>query len=178
MTSNIVLCSDGTGNSTIKNRGTNVYKLYEAVDIVPAPNQTRQVVFYDDGVGTGSLKLLRAFGGAFGYGFARNLRDLYTDLARVYEGGDAIYLFGFSRGAYTVRGLAGLIATCGIVPGSGYSEPDLRRAVRDAYNVYRLTYRPDTDANREDLQQRAEAFRKQYRVYEPGNHVRIRFIGV
>ena len=39
--------------------------------------------------------------------------------------------FGFSRGAYTVRGLAGLIATCGIVPGSGCSEPDLRHAVKD-----------------------------------------------
>ena len=178
MTSNIVLCSDGTGNSTIKNRGTNVYKLYEAVDIVPAPNQTRQVVFYDDGVGTGSLKLVRAFGGAFGYGFARNLRDLYTDLARVYDPGDGIYLFGFSRGAYTVRGLAGLIATCGIVRGSGCSEPDLRRAVKAAYDVYRLNYRPDTDANREDSRRRAEAFRKQYRVYEPGDPVRIRFIGV
>jgi hypothetical protein len=82
-------------------------------------------------VGTGSLKFLRAFGGAFGYGFARNLRDLYTHLACVYHPGDAIYLFGFSRSAYTVRGLAGLIATCGIVPGSGCSEPDLRHAVKD-----------------------------------------------
>jgi len=175
---NIVLCSDGTGNSTIKNRGTNVYKLYEAVDIVPSPDKTRQVVFYDDGVGTGSLKFMRAFGGAFGYGFARNLRDLYTNLARIYEPGDAIYLFGFSRGAYTVRGLGGLIATCGIVPGSACSEPDLRRAVKDAYNVYRLGYRPDTAANREDARRRAEEFRAKYKVYAPGDPVRITFIGV
>ncbi len=178
MARNIVLCSDGTGNSTIKNRGTNVYKLYEAVDIVPSPDKTRQVVFYDDGVGTGSLKFMRAFGGAFGYGFARNLRDLYTNLARIYEPRDAIYLFGFSRGAYTVRGLGGLIATCGIVPGSACSEPDLRRAVKDAYDVYRLGYRPDTDANREDARRRAEEFRAKYKVYAPGDPVRITFIGV
>ena len=176
--SNIVLCSDGTGNSTIKDRGTNVHKLYEAVDIERAAGKARQIVFYDDGVGTGSMKFMRMFGGAFGYGFARNLRDLYTDLARVYEAGDAIFLFGFSRGAYTVRGLAGLIATCGIVRGSSCSEPDLRRAVSAAYKVYRLGYRPDTEANREETRRRAEAFRKEYGVYEPGDPVRIRFIGV
>jgi uncharacterized protein (DUF2235 family) len=175
---NIVLCSDGTGNSTIKNRGTNVYKLYEAVDLGLPPGKPRQIAFYDDGVGTGSLRFVRAFGGAFGFGFARNLRDLYQSLARVYRPGDSIYLFGFSRGAYTVRGLVGLIATCGIVPGSELSEGDLRRAVGDAYRVYRLGYRPDNDKNRTDARARAEEFRKQYRVYEPGDPVRIAFIGV
>jgi uncharacterized protein (DUF2235 family) len=175
---NIVLCSDGTGNSTIKNRGTNVYKLYEAVDIEPSPGNPRQIAFYDDGVGTGSLRFVRAFGGAFGFGFARNLRDLYQSLARVYRPGDSIYLFGFSRGAYTVRGLAGLITTCGIVPGSDLSERELRRAVNAAYRIYRLGYRPDNEVNRADAIARAEAFRKQHGVYEPGNPVRIAFIGV
>jgi hypothetical protein len=77
LSTNIVLCSDGTGNSTIKNRGTNVYTLFEAVDIEPSPGESQQIAFYDDGVGTGSLRFMRAFGGAFGFGFARNLRDLY-----------------------------------------------------------------------------------------------------
>ena len=175
---NIVLCSDGTGNSTIKNRGTNVYKLYEAVDLTLPPGKPRQIAFYDDGVGTGSMRFVRAFGGAFGFGFARNLRDLYQSLIRVYSPGDNIYLFGFSRGAYTVRGLAGLITTCGIVPGSTLSERELRLAVNAAYSVYRLGYRPDNEKNRAEAIARAEAFRKEYKVYAPGNPVRIAFIGV
>ena len=175
---NIVLCSDGTGNSTIKNRGTNVYKLFEAVDIEPSPGESQQIAFYDDGVGTGSLRFVRTFSGAFGFGFARNLRDLYQSLARVYRPGDNIYLFGFSRGAYTVRGLSGLITACGIVPGNTLSERDLRHAVNAAYRVYRLGYRPDTKENRADAMARAQAFRKEHGVYEPGNPVRIAFIGV
>lgn len=176
MEKNIVLCSDGTGNTTVKGRGTNVYKLYEAVDLEMRAGKAAQVVFYGDGVGTGSLKLLRVAGGAFGYGFARNVRDLYQDLCRVYEPGDRIYLFGFSRGAYTVRALAGLIGACGIVKGGELAEPQLRKAVSEAYGVYRLRFRPkrydpDTDA-------RTNAFRRRPDVHPPGDPVRIAFIGV
>ncbi|GFO57935.1 hypothetical protein GMST_02600 [Geomonas silvestris] len=122
MTKNIVLCSDGTGNQDIKNRGTNVFKLYEAVDIqghkAPvAAGQTPltpQVAFYDDGVGTANA-FARVIGGAFGWGFSHNVKKLYRELANVYEPGDRIYLFGFSRGAYTVRALAGFIQHCGVL---------------------------------------------------------------
>ena len=176
MPKNIILCSDGTGNSTIKNRGTNVYKLYEAVDLETPPGEDFQVAFYDDGVGTGSLKLLRALGGAFGYGFARNVRQLYTYLARVYRPGDRIYLFGFSRGAYTVRALAGMVGTCGILDGDKLSEPELRRTVSEAYDVYRLGYRPERW--HAAAARRAAGFRRTHSVYEPGNPVRITFIGV
>lgn len=176
MPMNIVLCSDGTGNSTIKNRGTNVYKLYEAVDLETPPGEDPQVAFYDDGVGTGSLKPLRVLGGAFGYGFARNVRQLYTYLCRVYHPKDRIYLFGFSRGAYTVRALAGMIGTCGIVDGDKLSEPELRRRVSEAYNVYRLGYRPERW--HADAARRAAEFRRAHRVFEPGDPVRITFIGV
>jgi hypothetical protein len=175
-TKNIVLCSDGTGNTAIKNRGTNVYKLYEAVDLELRPGERRQVAFYDDGVGTGSMKILRILGGAFGYGFARNVRDLYTDLARVYRPGDSIYLFGFSRGAYTVRALGGMIATCGILDGDALSEAGLRDGVSEAYRVYRQRFRPErfhAAATRN-----AEAFRASHPVHQPGNPVRIAFIGV
>ena len=112
---NIVLCSDGTGNTAIKARGTNVFKLYEAVDIQGHKyDQTLkpQVAFYDDGVGTSRLTPLKLIGGAFGFGFRKNVKDLYTELAHVYEPGDHIYLFGFSRGAYTVRALSGMIEYC------------------------------------------------------------------
>jgi uncharacterized protein (DUF2235 family) len=176
MAKNIVLCSDGTGNSTIKNRGTNVYKLYEAVDLEPAADGRAQVVFYDDGVGTGGLKPLRVLGGAFGYGFARNVRDLYTDLSRVYRPGDSIYLFGFSRGAYTVRALAGLIATCGVLDTTALSEAALRDGVDEAYRVYRLRFRPERD--QPAAAEQAAQFRRTRAVHQPGAPVRIAFIGV
>ncbi|MDX2427866.1 MAG: DUF2235 domain-containing protein, partial [Xanthomonadales bacterium] len=122
---NIVLCSDGTGNTMIKGRGTNVWKLYEAVDLTAHRWRQRkdggsalgkeQIAFYDDGVGSEQNKILKIVGGAFGYGLQRNIRDLYKSLCRAYQPGDDIYIFGFSRGAYTARVLAGLILSCGII---------------------------------------------------------------
>jgi uncharacterized protein (DUF2235 family) len=105
---NIIICSDGTGNSAIKDRGTNVFKLFEAVDLNghrTNPNLDAQVAMYDDGVGTESFLPLKLLGGAFGFGLARNVRKLYTELVRIYDAGDRIYLFGFSRGAFTARTL-------------------------------------------------------------------------
>jgi uncharacterized protein (DUF2235 family) len=99
MPKNIVIFSDGTGNSAIKGRGTNVFKMFEAVDL----NSHRvnaslvpQIAFYDDGVGTESFKLLRSFSGVTGFGLARNIRQLYRELCRVYDPGDSIFLFGTS----------------------------------------------------------------------------------
>jgi uncharacterized protein (DUF2235 family) len=142
---NIVICSDGTGNTTIKGRGTNVFKLFEAVDVNGHRRDSRlcrQLAFYDDGVGTESLKWLRVFAGATGYGLSRNVKQLYRELCRVYEPGDAIYLFGFSRGAFTVRTLAGLINDCGILDARRYpTEDGYREQVRDAYKAYRTKYR-------------------------------------
>jgi len=90
---NIILCADGTGNSTNKGRGTNVFLLYEALELNHGENDgPEQVAFYQDGVGTEKLKLLRIIGGAFGFGLARNVRQLYTFLCRVYKPGDRIYL--------------------------------------------------------------------------------------
>lgn len=113
MAKNIVVFSDGTGNSAIKNRGTNVFKMFEAVD-----TQLDQVVIYDDGVGTEDLKFLRIIGGCLGVGLSRNVRQLYASIVRVYEPDDKIFLFGFSRGAFTVRFLAGLIDAIGIIDNS------------------------------------------------------------
>lgn len=147
MNQHIVICSDGTGNAAIKGRGTNVFKLYEAVDLEGHRTDGKlpaQIGFYDDGVGTGRLKLLAMLGGAFGIGLSRNVRQLYTDLARVYEPGDRIFLFGFSRGAFTVRTLSGFIAACGIVDRRHKecnSDDDLQRRVYQAYRAYRDRYR-------------------------------------
>jgi uncharacterized protein (DUF2235 family) len=137
---NIVICSDGTGNSAIKGRGTNVFKLFEAVDVVGhlTPSGSReQVAIYDDGVGTQKLKVFRLLAGAFGMGLARNVRQLYTELSRCYLPGDDIYMFGFSRGAFTVRTLAGFIDHAGILDPSGLTAGELIRAVNDKYRAYR-----------------------------------------
>ncbi len=127
MAKNIVLCSDGTGNQGGRGTGTNVYKIYNAVDIHD-PDFV-QVTFYDNGVGTNKNKYLRALTGAFGLGFKQNVKDLYEFLAREYDseiknggpdekkngGPDKIFLFGFSRGAATVRAFAGMIQECGLL---------------------------------------------------------------
>ncbi|MEM9157503.1 MAG: DUF2235 domain-containing protein [Verrucomicrobiota bacterium] len=134
---NIILFSDGTGNSSAKDRGTNVFKLFEALDLgEPSANKVRQIAFYDDGVGTEGNKILRGLGGAFGVGLSRNVKELYTELARNYEPGDRIYLFGFSRGAFTVRTLSGMIANCGIL----HPNDDLEDLVEDLYYFYRRRY--------------------------------------
>jgi uncharacterized protein (DUF2235 family) len=133
---NIVLCSDGTGNSANKDRGTNVFKLYEAVD--HANPKVTQFAYYDDGVGTSRLKPLMILGGAFGFGLGRNVRQLYTQLVQTYNPGDRIFLFGFSRGAFTVRELAGLINACGVLDRERTGDyANLRRHVKIAYRLYR-----------------------------------------
>src|SRR5580698_9592644 len=112
MPKNIVICSDGTGNTAIKGRGTNVFKLYEAVDLNghhSNPSLVPQIAIYDDDVGNEDFRPFKLFAGITGFGLARNLRLLYKSLVRVYDPGDSIFLFGFSRGAFTVRALAGLI---------------------------------------------------------------------
>ena len=145
MAKNIVICSDGTGNTALKDRGTNVFKLFEAIDLNGhrfQPRLTPQIAFYDDGVGTESFKPMKVFAGATGFGLGRNVRQLYKELCRVYDPGDRIFLFGFSRGAFTVRTLAGLIASCGILDVAPLgSARALEGAVREAYRTYRRRYR-------------------------------------
>lgn len=144
MPKNIIICADGTGNTTVKGRGTNVFKLYEAVDgngHRADPRLTQQVAIYHDGVGTEVYKWVRIASGATGWGLSRNVKQLYAELARVYQPGDRIYLFGFSRGAFTVRTLAGLITTCGILDLDKYrTNLRFRRGIRSSYLAYRRKY--------------------------------------
>ena len=134
----IVLLSDGTGNSRGKAAQTNVWRTYEAIDLRDPqdPPQPRQFAFYDDGVGTSSFKALALLGGAIGFGLARNVRDLYEFLCRTYRDGDRIYAFGFSRGAFTIRVLIGLISNQGLMPYRG-DEAELRRLSKAAFRAYR-----------------------------------------
>lgn len=135
---NLVVLSDGTGNSAAKLQKTNVWRLYEALDLASGA----QVALYDDGVGTASFKPIAVLGGAFGYGLKRNVLDLYMFLCRAYAVDpdnpahtDRIFAFGFSRGAYTARILAALVARVGLVQTD--SEAELRRLSLWAYRQYR-----------------------------------------
>lgn len=144
----IIVCSDGTGNTAIKGRGTNVFKLFEAIDLNghrKNPKLDAQVAIYDDGVGTENLTLLKLIGGAFGWGLSHNVKQLYKELVRIYDPGDEIYVFGFSRGAFTVRTLVGFIGTCGLVDRNNKQNSTfagLNKSVNDAYKAYRKCYRP------------------------------------
>jgi uncharacterized protein (DUF2235 family) len=141
---NIALLSDGTGNSAAKPLKTNVWRFYQSIDInppIPANilgNKPAQIVFYDDGVGTENFKPLAYLGLAFGVGLAKNVKELYTFLCRNYEEHDNIFLIGFSRGAFTVRVLSGLILRCGLVAAKGLAEAELKSRVEHAYDEYKL----------------------------------------
>jgi uncharacterized protein (DUF2235 family) len=137
---NIVLLSDGTGNSSASPFKTNVWRLYQAIDIAPpsSPDDPLQIVYYDNGVGTENFKPLAALGGALGIGVWQNVKDIYTFVCRNYELGDRIYGFGFSRGAFTIRLVMGLIGKCGIL--KTISEAELTNCVQMAYEAYRRDY--------------------------------------
>jgi uncharacterized protein (DUF2235 family) len=135
---NIVLLSDGTGNAASRVWRTNVWRVFESLDL----RSRQQVAIYDDGVGTSSFKPLAVLGGAFGWGLKRNVLDLYTFLCRNYEPNARIYAFGFSRGAFTIRVLLGLVANQGLIRNTSPSrerlpESELRHLAVQAYRAYR-----------------------------------------
>jgi uncharacterized protein (DUF2235 family) len=125
MSKRIVYCADGTWQAPVNN--TNVYRIYKALTVT-----SDQVTYYDDGVGADASGLDRVLDGAFGQGLLQKIQDGYTKIAHVYEAGDELFLFGFSRGAYTVRSLAGMIANCGL-PTGAFSDA----CVAQAFAAYR-----------------------------------------
>lgn len=151
---------DGTWNRPDEKNGpTNVVKLYQAVAPTDASGM-EQRKFYDTGVGTGPFDRIR--GGAFGWGLSEKIKDGYRFIAEAFEPNDEIFLFGFSRGAYTARSTAGLIRNSGILKRENIGKLD------DAFSLYRRRddkSHPDSDA--------ARAFRASY-SYE----TRIKCVGV
>ncbi|MGB5445486.1 MAG: DUF2235 domain-containing protein, partial [Psychromonas sp.] len=179
---NIVLLSDGTGNSAAKKHKTNVWRLYQALDL----HEKKQIAMYDDGVGSQENMVLKILGGAFGYGLKRNVIEMYKYLCRNYldaatnqnnayaarqqdhaagatvevsyddEGGqttapheedDRIYMFGFSRGAFTVRVLAALVAEVGLCT-QYKDEKQLDDWVRENYRYYCRSNRDNSSSNK------------------------------
>jgi uncharacterized protein (DUF2235 family) len=129
----IVVLSDGTGNAAASIWRTNVWRMFESI-IVSDP--TRQVAFYDDGVGTSRLKPLAWLGGMFGFGLKRNVIECYKFICRNYKPGAELFLFGFSRGAFTVRMLADWVLSQGLVAYEN-NETELSRLAIASYRSYR-----------------------------------------
>ena len=122
---NIVVCLDGTGNEVKAEGATNVLKIVELLDLT---DPSKQIVYYDPGVGTfaapsawsGPARKLSRMGGlALGHGIRQNLGEAYTFLMNTWQPDDKVFVFGFSRGAYTARALCGMLYRVGLLrPGS------------------------------------------------------------
>jgi uncharacterized protein (DUF2235 family) len=143
---NLIVLSDGTGNSAAKAFKTNVWRLYQALNL----SDGSQVAVFGDGVGNSSISFLRILGLALGIGVKRNVLNLYKFLCHNYwrdkdyspdkdkndlSKRDRIWMFGFSRGAYTIRVLAGLVHSQGLVQFE--TEADLDRNALAAYRAFR-----------------------------------------
>ena len=128
MSKNIIICCDGTGNEYGENK-TNVIRTCEI-----AVCDENQLVYYDPGVGTGGLEyedsVEDTYDQATGGGLQKNVEDGYRYLMNKYEDGDKIFLFGFSRGAFTARSLAGMLSRCGLL------RPNLDNLVEYASKIY------------------------------------------
>lgn len=163
----IVICADGTWNvrdqvskDAKTRRPTNVTKVARAIRARDA-HGTDQVVYYHDGVGTGT-GLDKITGGAFGSGIEGNVRDLYRFVLYNYSDGDELFLFGFSRGAFTVRTLVGFMNFVGLV------QKDDDYFIPEIYGCYEHGQRPGSA-------EWEKAFRL---VKDTGPCPPIRFVGV
>lgn len=118
MSKRICLCLDGTWNKPHQThegdlQPSNVFKVAKCIR--PVSDDALQLVYYQTGVGSKGYKLRRLIDGASGLGLSENILDAYQFICHNYQPGDELYIFGFSRGAYTARSLAGLIGTIGVL---------------------------------------------------------------
>jgi uncharacterized protein (DUF2235 family) len=165
----LITCSDGTWDKPMMTDrkgnllSSNVCLLYDAIAPIDLEG-IAQVKAYDTGVGSTYKLMDRIAGGITGAGIDTKIKDSYLFLVLNYEPGDHIYLFGFSRGAYTARSLAGFIRCCGIL------KPQNMHLIDEAFRLYRdrNSYtNPDSDLMR--------SFRRNYSAEDV---TRIKFIGV
>jgi uncharacterized protein (DUF2235 family) len=206
-TRNVIIFSDGTGQRgglLFDERRSNIYKLYRATRCGPdsSVDPKHQVAFYDPGLGTlpGGIDSPAALGRslynltsqATGLGITRNIIDCYATIIRLWRPGDRIYLFGFSRGAYTVRCLGGVLKLCGVPTHGADASPLLhdaasaRKLAAEGVEVYNYTNsRPPkarTKRQEELLHHRdllGERFRTKYGSDgEDGGNARPYFVGV
>jgi uncharacterized protein (DUF2235 family) len=156
----LVICCDGTWNTGRENCPSNVYKIAQIIAPYDGDGNEQRVRYFE-GVGTRPMERLQ--GGVFGFGLSRDILEAYRSLIGLYDPGDEIFLFGFSRGAYTARSTVGLIRTAGLPRREHIGK------VSEAYELYRR--RNDPAAHPTGVE--ATHFRARF-SHEP----RIRFIGV
>jgi uncharacterized protein (DUF2235 family) len=148
MSKKIIVCADGTWNTPhgigAEVSDTNVRKLYCALS-----DDSSHLRYYDSGVGTDGTPIDHLFGGAMGEGLFQKIQDGYEFVSYVYDIEDEIYLFGFSRGAYTARSLAGMIARFGI-PTKNLDN----MTVRSIFDAYREPDQNKKSGLKIDLEQR------------------------
>jgi uncharacterized protein (DUF2235 family) len=144
----IVIFADGTGSSFAAQE-SNVWRLYDALDKTEKSGVTPaelQLARYIPGVGTSGNRILRLIDGATGIGVPSNVRKLYRFLCWNWQPGDEIYLFGFSRGAFTVRTLAGMLRFQGLMPlmigDRAVSDAEMKRNTMRAWEAYREATAP------------------------------------
>ncbi|MEO6522834.1 MAG: DUF2235 domain-containing protein [Mucilaginibacter sp.] len=169
----IVTCSDGTWNKPgVETKGqivaTNVQKLFATVCKVMSPadgsEPIHQIKYYDEGVGAEGTAWSKLIDGATGAGIDDNIKDIYRFIVWNYEPGDELFLFGFSRGAYTARSLVGLIRNCGILINNDLT------LINTAYDIYRDRDDPKKNPNGEI----STAFRAKHSHPDTS----IKFVGV
>ncbi|CAN7573380.1 DUF2235 domain-containing protein [Devosia sp. LjRoot3] len=135
----IAIFCDGTWNRMSAEHPTNVLVGAQLVLPVDAAG-IQQITYYDEGVGTDGPEFIKLLQGAFGWGLLEKIEAAYRFLIFNYEPGDEVYIFGFSRGAYTARSLAGLIRKCGIAPRSQAGQ------IREIVEFYKdAATKPDSD---------------------------------
>lgn len=127
MSKNIIFCADGTWDTPTETDAaiiapTNVSKLYALL----INDGSTQIATYDPGIGTSDNTLIKLFEGVTGAGLAAKIIDGYHFILNQWQAGDRVFLFGFSRGAYTVRCLGAMIAQCGLIPTIA-ANPTLRK---------------------------------------------------
>lgn len=121
----IAIFCDGTCDKP--DTDSNVYRLFKAAVV-----SHDQFSYYHDGLGVDGLPIDRLLGAEFGLGLCNIIKSCYATLAHIYEAGDSIFLFGFSRGAFTARAISGMVSAIGLPSGAitaGF--------VDDAFEAYR-----------------------------------------
>jgi uncharacterized protein (DUF2235 family) len=166
---NIIICLDGTGNQ-FGSEVSNVVKLYRMLE----RTEGEQVAYYDPGVGTmgdptyktwTARKINKILGLAFGRGLTKNLIEAYTYLMEHYETGDKVFIFGFSRGAYTARALAGFIKNCGLFEKGSHNLLPYAMGLFLKQAPERIPKQaPESDARRKAREEADERYRAHFKV--------------
>ena len=178
----LIYCLDGTANKYDDAYPTNVVIMEKSIS--ENDNGIEQIKYYHKGVGTDTGKII--IGGAGGFGLFKNIMDSYKHLCKNYELGDEIYIFGFSRGAYTARSFAGIIGFCGLISPENFSELDKVEAYYkdritqtedevEEFNQWRMKNSLLVCANEEDYIYRQEHLDSEKNI---PNILKIKYIGV